>query len=166
MLEALATLLAFQLLGEAVTHLVGWPVPGPVVGMALLFLAWPMLPRLHARVAAVAESLLANFGLLFVPAGVGVMLHASLLADWWAPLLLAVVASTAATMALAAGLFVALRRRSGGSPPSRGGDADPLAQDAATRRGSAGADGIAAVGAPRDDAAARASGADSPQGRG
>ena len=47
MLEALATLLAFQLLGEAVTHLVGWPVPGPVVGMALLFLAWPMLPRIR-----------------------------------------------------------------------------------------------------------------------
>ena len=81
MLEALATLLAFQLLGEAVTHLVGWPVPGPVVGMALLFLAWPALSRLQTRLGGVADALLANFGLLFVPAGVGVMLHAALLAE-------------------------------------------------------------------------------------
>lgn len=126
MLEALATLLAFQLLGEALTHLVGWPVPGPVVGMALLFIAWPKLPRLQTRLGGVADALLANFGLLFVPAGVGVMLHATLLADWWAPLLVAVITSTAATMAFAAGLFVWLRRRGpggGGAPP--GSDGSP-----------------------------------------
>jgi holin-like protein len=119
MLEALATLLAFQLLGEAIAHLSGWPVPGPVIGMALLFAAWPVLRRLQQRLAGVADVLLANFGLLFVPAGVGVMLHAGLLADWWAPLLLGVVASTAATMALTALLFGWLRRRQGpGGPPA------------------------------------------------
>ena len=136
MLEALATLLAFQLLGEAVTHLVGWPVPGPVVGMALLFLAWPALSRLQTRLGGVADALLANFGLLFVPAGVGVMLHAALLADWWAPLLVAVIASTAATMALAAGLFVWLRRRwpGGSTPPgSAGTPADAIAGHSAVR---------------------------------
>jgi len=109
MLEALATLLAFQLLGEAAAHLSGWPIPGPVLGMAALFVAWPALPRLHARLHTVADTLLANFGLLFVPAGVGVMLHAGLIALWWAPLLVGVVASTAVTMALAAWLFSRLR---------------------------------------------------------
>lgn len=111
MLEALATLLAFQLLGEAVTHLVGWPVPGPVVGMALLFLAWPMLPRLHARAAAVAESLLANFGLLFVPAGVGVMLHFGRIGDEWLPLAASLVGSTVLTIAVTALVLRALMRR-------------------------------------------------------
>lgn len=112
MLEALATLLAFQLLGEVLAHLSGLPLPGPVIGMAGLFLAWPHLPRLHGRLASFAESLLAHFGLLFVPAGVGVMVHAGLIAAWWAPLLFGVVVSSAVTMALAAWLFVRLRHRS------------------------------------------------------
>ena len=110
MLEALATLLAFQLLGEALAHQGGLPVPGPVIGMALLFLAWPWMERLHERLGSVADTLLANFGLLFVPAGVGVMLHAGLIAAWWAPLLLAIVASSAITMVLGAWLFERLRR--------------------------------------------------------
>jgi holin-like protein len=105
MLEGLATLLAFQLLGEAIAHITRLPVPGPVIGMALLFLAWPHLPRLQERLGSVADGLLAHFGLLFVPAGVGVMLHASLIAAWWAPLLLGVVVSTALTMLLGAWLF-------------------------------------------------------------
>ncbi len=113
MLEALATLLAFQLLGEALAHASGVPVPGPVIGMALLFFAWPRLPRLHERLGRVADALLANFGLLFVPAGVGVMLHAGLIALWWAPLLAAIVASSAVTMVAAAWLFQRLRRGRG-----------------------------------------------------
>ena len=114
MLEALATLLAFQLLGEALAHVSGVPVPGPVIGMALLFLAWPWLQRLHARLDTVADALLGHFGLLFVPAGVGVMLHAGLIALWWAPLLAGIVVSSAVTMVAAAWLFQRLRRGRGG----------------------------------------------------
>ncbi|MCP5272354.1 MAG: CidA/LrgA family protein [Burkholderiaceae bacterium] len=113
MLEAVAALLAFQLLGEALAHVTGLPVPGPVIGMALLFLAWPWLQRLHERLGAVADTLLANFGLLFVPAGVGVMLHIGLIALWWAPLLAGIVVSSAVTMVSAAWLFQWLRRRGG-----------------------------------------------------
>ena len=111
MLEALAALLAFQLLGESLAYVSGVPVPGPVIGMALLFLAWPWLQRLHERLAVLADPLLANFGLLFVPAGVGVMLHISLIALWWAPLLAAIVVSSAVTMVSTAWLFQWLRRR-------------------------------------------------------
>ena len=110
MLEALATLLAFQLLGEALAHLTHLPVPGPVLGMVALFLAWPHLGRLHERLGATADALLGHFGLLFVPAGVGVMLHAGLIAAWWAPLLLGVVLSSAVTMLGAAWLFERWRR--------------------------------------------------------
>jgi holin-like protein len=46
MLESLLTLLAFQLLGEAIAHGAQLPLPGPVIGMALLFLAWPLLQAL------------------------------------------------------------------------------------------------------------------------
>jgi holin-like protein len=110
MLEAFALLLAFQLLGEALAHLSGWPLPGPVIGMALLFIAWPWLQRWQQRLEALADTLLTNFGLLFVPAGVGVMVHASLLAQWWGPLLLAVLVGTVGTMALAAWLMQTLSR--------------------------------------------------------
>jgi holin-like protein len=110
MLEAFALLLAFQLLGEALAYLSPWALPGPVIGMALLFIAWPWLERWQQRLDGVADTLLTHFGLLFVPAGVGVMVHATLLAQWWGPLLLAVLAGTVGTLALAAWLMQALSR--------------------------------------------------------
>lgn len=110
MLEALALLLAFQLLGEALAHLLRLPLPGPVIGMALLFFAWPRLLRWQPRLEALAAQLLTNFGLLFVPAGVGVMVHAHLLAQWWPALLLAVLAGTLGTLAVGAWLMQRLTR--------------------------------------------------------
>lgn len=112
MLEAFALLLGFQLLGEALAHLSHLPVPGPVLGMALLFLAWPALGRWQQRLEALADTLLLNFGLLFVPAGVGVMVHAHLLAQWWGPLLLAVLAGTVGTLAVGAWMMQKLAPRS------------------------------------------------------
>ncbi|MDI9682352.1 CidA/LrgA family protein, partial [Burkholderia cenocepacia] len=37
MLQAFAVLLIFQCLGEGASYLFGLPVPGPVIGMLLLF---------------------------------------------------------------------------------------------------------------------------------
>ena len=110
MLEALALLLAFQLLGEALAHLTGLPLPGPVVGMALLFIAWPALLRWQSRLEGLATQLLSHFGLLFVPAGVGVMVHAHLLAQWWGPLLLAVLVGTVGTLVVGAWLMQRLSK--------------------------------------------------------
>jgi holin-like protein len=74
-IAALATLLVFQLLGEALVRTVGLPVPGPVLGLALLLplLAWR--PAVLTMVRPTAQTLLQHLSLLFVPAGVGVMLH-------------------------------------------------------------------------------------------
>lgn len=105
MLEAFALLLTFQLAGEAISYLLGLPLPGPVIGMVALFACWPWLGRAREAVDHFGSTLLTHLGLLFVPAGVGVMLHLDLLAAWWWPLLLALVASTALTMALAVWLY-------------------------------------------------------------
>lgn len=105
MLEALTLILLFQLLGESLAFLLRLPLPGPVIGMVGLFLAWPWLGRLRTAVEQVSGTLLAHLGLLFVPAGVGVLLHAGLIARWWLPLLLAVLLSTAVAMALSAWIF-------------------------------------------------------------
>jgi holin-like protein len=105
MLEALSTLLAFQLLGEALSHALALPIPGPVIGLVALFFAWPHLRGLQQDLASVSSTVLGHLGLLFVPAGVGVMLHVGLIAAWWAPLLLALVLSTLVTVCVVALLF-------------------------------------------------------------
>jgi putative effector of murein hydrolase LrgA (UPF0299 family) len=82
MLAGLTWLLACQLLGELVVHLTDAPVPGPVIGMVLLFVALEVRRRLgadteRASVTGVADVLLRHLQLFFVPAGVGVVAYAA-----------------------------------------------------------------------------------------
>lgn len=93
-------LLACQLAGEVVTRLLGLPVPGPVLGMVILFAALAIRGHVPDDVAAVSGGLLQNLSLLFVPAGVGVMLHAGVLAENWLVLSVALVASAVMTIAV------------------------------------------------------------------
>lgn len=110
-LGALATLLVFQLIGEAVGLALRLPVPGPVIGMALL-LAWLMLKDdAAARLRPTCVELLRHLSLLFVPAGVGVMLHAARLAEEWLPIAVALVVSTALAIAVTAWVIEFTRRR-------------------------------------------------------
>lgn len=112
MIGALSALLGFQLLGELAVRWLGLPVPGPVVGMVLLF-AYLLLR--HERgapepLAQAANGLLGNLGLLFIPAGVGVVVYLPLLTREWAPIVLAIVAGTVATVAVTGWLAQALLR--------------------------------------------------------
>ena len=91
-------LLACQLIGEIVTRLFHWPVPGPVLGMVILFCGLLVRGHVPEEMSAVTGGLLQNLSLLFVPAGVGVMLHAQLLAENWVALSLALVLSAAITL--------------------------------------------------------------------
>jgi putative effector of murein hydrolase LrgA (UPF0299 family) len=86
MLEYLTLIFGCQLAGELVVTATGLPVPGPVCGMALLFAGLLVKGRLPAELARVADALLGNLSLLFVPAGVGVMLRAGLIAREWLPI--------------------------------------------------------------------------------
>ncbi len=114
-LRGLALLLLLQSVGEAAVRLMGWAVPGPVVGLILLLLALAA-PPLRAPVAAAAELLLGHLSLLFVPVGVGVITHLELLADQGVRLLVAIVLSTWVGLAVTAlVLRAALRRTAGAS---------------------------------------------------
>lgn len=112
MIPAITALLVCQLAGEVLARALALPVPGPVVGMVLLFIAL-LLRRAEAPAAlgATADGLLGHLGLLFVPAGVGVVLHLPLLARDWAPLSLAVLAGTLAAIAATGRIAQALLRR-------------------------------------------------------
>lgn len=110
MIQTLATLLVFQSLGEVLSFVLKLPVPGPVIGMALL-LGWLRLrPKAYAQLRETSIGLLRHLSLLFVPAGVGVMLHAARLADEWLPIALALVLSTALAIAVTALVVDATRR--------------------------------------------------------
>ena len=113
MLDGIALLLLFQLFGEGIAYLLDLPIPGPVIGMVALYLAYPRLGRLEAEVQRVASGILQNLGLLFVPAGVGVMLHLGLVEQWWLALLMAIGASTVLGMAAAAGAYAWVQRLRG-----------------------------------------------------
>ncbi|MBF0249853.1 MAG: CidA/LrgA family protein [Alphaproteobacteria bacterium] len=115
----ITVLLVFQLLGEAVSRGFGLPLPGPVVGMALLFLGLMVRGGLPDGLRDTAGGILKHLALLFVPAGVGVVMHVHLLEREWPAIATALVASTAATI-LATGLAMAALDRAG----KRGGAGD------------------------------------------
>ena len=76
MLSAIALILAFQVVGEVISRSAGIPVPGPVIGMILMLLAFFVKDDLIGR--PTGGVLLSNLSLLFVPAGVGVMRYGDL----------------------------------------------------------------------------------------
>ncbi len=113
MLATFTLLLLFQLVGEVIVLAGALPVPGPVVGMLLLFMALALRGGPSAAQRGHAQGLLQHLALLFVPAGTGVMLHLQRLADEGTPLTLALVLSTLITLAVTALLLQALTRRHG-----------------------------------------------------
>ena len=87
-------LLAFQLAGEFLHRVMHVPLSGPLLGMALLLLALVLWGGPSPGLQDTTRPLLASLALLFVPAGVGVVLHLDVLAaDAW-PIGLAVLAGT------------------------------------------------------------------------
>lgn len=108
----LTTILCCQLIGETFVTFFAIPVPGPVVGMVVLFAGLMINGNVPDHLATVGDTLLNNLSLLFVPAGVGVMLHLTLLADDWLPISVALVVSTLLTIAVTGGMMVLLNRSS------------------------------------------------------
>jgi holin-like protein len=134
MIASLALILLAQLVGEIVARGAGVPVPGPVIGMGLMFAF--LLLRDHPRIGAprflpkpltdgtleaTARGLLMNLSLMFVPAGVGVVGRLDLLRAQGAKLALVLVVSTALSLLVTVLVFRAVaalveRRRPGGEP--------------------------------------------------
>ncbi|MGY6548016.1 MAG: CidA/LrgA family protein [Roseinatronobacter sp.] len=122
MIHALTLILACQLVGETLTRAMGWPVPGPVLGMALLFALMMALPRVAALVVPTGEGILRHLSLLFVPAGVGVVGHLNTLAGQGAGVFLALVGSTVLALIAGALAFVLVARLTGQGAPQGGGE--------------------------------------------
>ncbi|GAC1334998.1 MAG: CidA/LrgA family protein [Beijerinckiaceae bacterium] len=118
MIEALAALLFCQLVGEAFVHALALPLPGPVVGMMLLFLVLVWRGRRRAAsdapvpetLADVSDALLRNLSLLFIPAAVGIVQHVGLLHENGLAIGVSIVISSLLAMAVTALVFEHLGR--------------------------------------------------------
>jgi len=125
MLEALTLLLVCQLAGEACVRFLALPVPGPVLGMVLLLAVlilrgWlKKTDRPPDDLATTADGLLGHLSLLFVPAGVGVMLHLPLILREWPAIALALAGSTILTIIVTALVMRLLVRGSDKPGPER-----------------------------------------------
>ena len=112
MIIALLTLLSYQLVGEIVVRAANLSVPGPVLGMLLLFVTLLLRGGTFGDLAEVSSGLLAHLSLLFVPAGVGVMRYLPLLRSEGLALGAVLVLSTLLTLAVTGAVFyLALRLR-------------------------------------------------------
>lgn len=110
MLGAITTLLVYQLVGEVLVHFFALPVPGPVVGMLLLFLSLWLKGSIPEALHTTANTILQHLSLLFVPAGVGVMVHFARVSGEILAIVVAVLSSTALAIAAAALTMQALIR--------------------------------------------------------
>lgn len=115
MLQGLVLLLVFQFVGEILSDLLGLPIPGNVLGMALMLLALMVGVVKEESLREAAELLLAYMALFFVPAGVGVMLYFDLIGREWLPIVVGTVFSTFAVMAVTGWTESWLERRGTGS---------------------------------------------------
>lgn len=98
MLGYLTLILVCQLSGEIIAIFTGLPVPGPVIGMVILFLILCLLEKTPKELENVSNSLLGYLPLLFVPAGVGVITNTDIILKSWAPITGAIVFGTAVTI--------------------------------------------------------------------
>lgn len=119
-LQGFTFILLMQAAGEATVRLLGLPLPGPIVGMALLLLAlaWPAIRQ---PVQVCADFLLSHLALLFVPISVGVVTQLPLLQQYGGRIVLVLLVSTAFGLVVTAWVAQWLMRQDGPPTPNGSG---------------------------------------------
>lgn len=105
MINTLLILLLYQLIGEVITRTTAIPIPGPVVGMLLLFVTLMVKEPLAATIEPTTQFILQNLTLLYVPAAVGIIVHLPLIQREGAPIILTLLVSSLITLSVTAGLM-------------------------------------------------------------
>ena len=130
MIRALALLLVCQLAGEILARALGLPVPGPVIGLALLAAGAIVHARMtgaeasaieSTELGATASALLGSLGLLFVPAGVGIVQQLPLVGAYALAIFTALLVSTVLTLLVTVYVFIVVKRAMARGTPADGG---------------------------------------------
>lgn len=111
MVQGMLVLLLCQLAGEWLMVWLGIPIPGPVAGMLLLLVGLMVYGKVPDFLRLPAEGLIRHLSLLFIPAGVGLMLFAELLSQHWLLVFLSLLLSTLITLILTSWMMQKLEQR-------------------------------------------------------
>jgi len=113
LLTAIFTILVLQLIGEVLQKYFDLAIPGPVIGLMLMLLTLMMmnskklniLAPLRTEIINMSEKLLGYLSLLFVPIGVGVVMHLQLLEMQLLRILVVIILGTMSTMIFTSLIF-------------------------------------------------------------
>jgi holin-like protein len=119
MLRSIFIIFFYQLLGEAVKKIFEIRIPGPVIGLILLLVSLILLNKLKTRfvnnlkkeVADTSNYLLKYLSFLFVPIGVGVVMHFSYLENNLSKVLFIIFISTVLTISITAFLMEKINKK-------------------------------------------------------
>ena len=102
--QQLFLILLFSLVGEGISLVLPFPIPGSIIGMLALFAAlqigWIKLEQVEKAGGFLTD----NLAILFLPAGVGVMVYFPVIAQNWLSLSVVTVVSTVFTLGFTAWL--------------------------------------------------------------
>ena len=111
MLNGFTGLLLLQLAGEGVARTLALPVPGPIIGFVLLLVVLRVRPRWTGSLKLAADGLLSHLSLLFIPAGVGVVMHLKAIREEGLAIAVALAVSTLTGLAVTAWVAERLGKR-------------------------------------------------------
>lgn len=120
MIRNIAILLVFQLAGESLARGLDLSVPGPVIGLAALFMLFVLRPDLAEQMRDTCNGILSHLSLLFVPAGVGVTAHLGVFSEAGPALAIALVVSTVLAILAGVGAFLCVAKLTGTAERSDG----------------------------------------------
>lgn len=98
MLEQIARVFCWLSVGEIAARSGILPLAAPVTGLILLYAELTIRGELPDELGVLADRVLQLLGMLFVPAGVGVIAHLNVLKSEAIPILAAVIGGTAITL--------------------------------------------------------------------
>lgn len=94
LLNGVLILLVFQCLGEAVNAWFDLGLPGPVIGMLLLFASMCLFGSAPDSVARASETLIPLLAIMFMPAAAGIFFLGPQFSDQWLAIGSAIVVGT------------------------------------------------------------------------
>ncbi len=109
MLRGLFIIFFYQLLGEAIQKFFEINIPGPVIGLILLLLTFIFFSKKFTQskkiikeISTISHQIINYLSLLFVPIGVGVVMHINYLGDNLFTIFSIIIIGTLATLVFTA----------------------------------------------------------------
>ena len=109
MLRSLFIIFFYQLLGEAIQKFFEIIIPGPVIGLICLLLTFIFFSKKFTQskkiikeISAISHQIINYLSLLFVPIGVGVVMHINYLGDNLFTIFSIIIIGTLATLVFTA----------------------------------------------------------------